>query len=321
MRYEVEPYRTPEGFTDFPFTYVFDATGLTDGININNLSKSMQGDSDFILRHVVGADTVVDTPANGGKIQLYNGSKSKMTQAAIIAPKSFPIVPEKRYRYNEEISFDLVKTLRSFNACGGTPIFTSYIGFRGVKRFAGNPGYRYGATPYAWREVPQVYTIDITVNFARFASGTNVNPPQRFVVPLDNYDFELFQTLVSQPGTLLAGGGTASAVGLTTNDFGITLYDGQGSHGHQLSDLPQPVLWVSGSKPTAATQQRYQAVVPVPPLVYPAAGQIVFDVTSFLCSTSLPQNYNIAFYGVWRVPCATSINTLKNASQITARGY
>jgi hypothetical protein len=159
----------------------------------------------------------------------------------------------------------------------------------------------------------------VAVNFSRFAAGTtNVNPAQRFVVPLDNYDFELFSILISQPGTLLAGGGVASAVGLTTNDFGITLYDAQG---HQLSDLPQPVLWVSGSKPTASTQQKYQAVVPVPPLVYPAAGQIVFDITSFLCSTGIPQSYNIVFNGVWRVPCASDINTLANASQITAGRY
>lgn len=299
MRYEIEPYRTPDGFTDFPFTYVFDATGLTDGININNLSKPMQGDSDFILRDILGIDTVVDTAANGGKIQMYNGSKSKMTSAPIIAPPtSWPIVPEKRYKYNEEISFDLVQTLRAFNACGGTPVFTSFIGFRGVKRFPGNPGYRTGNTPYAWREVPQIYEIDITINFAHFVGvTTSVNPAQRFTVPLDNYDFELFNILVSQPGP-------GSAVGLTTNDFALTLYDAQK---HQLSDLPQPVLMVSNSKPSAARQQKYQSVVPVPPLVYPAAGEIVFDVTSLLCSTSLPQSYNIAFQGVWRVPCVSPI--------------
>lgn len=319
MRYELEPYRTPEGYTDFPFTYVFDATGITDGINISNLSKPMQGDSDFILRQIIGADSCVAAPSAGGKVQFYNGSKSKMTQTQIIAPKNYPLVPEKRYKYNEEISFDLYNTLRAFNVCGGTPIYTSYIGFRGVKRFHGNPGYRSGVTPYAWREVPQVYVTDITVNFSRFVAGTtNPNPPSRFVVPLDNYDFELFQINISQPGALLAGGGNSSAVGLTTNDFGITLYDGQG---HQLSDLPQPALWVSGAKPTAATQQIYQAVVPVPPLVYPAAGQITFDVTSFLCSTSLPQVYDIAFVGVWRVPCTSDINTLGNASQITAGRY
>lgn len=293
--YIVEPYQTPPGCTDFPFTYVFDATGLTDGINIDNLSKPMQGDSDFILRQIVGLDTVVNTPASGGKVQIYNASKSKMTSAAIIAPASMGILPEKLYRYNEEITFDLVNTLRASTACGGTPIFTSYIGFRGVKRFHGNPGYGKGQTPYAWREVPQAYEIDITINFAAYSGGTVRNPPQRFTIGLDNYDFELFRVLVSQPGP-------TSAVGLTTNDFAVTLYDSQM---HELSDLPMPVLMVSASKPTRATQQKYQAVVPVPPLVYPAGGQIVFDVTSLLCSTSLPQSYNIAFQGVWRVPCVT----------------
>lgn len=309
MNYAVEPYKTPDGYTDLPFTYVFDATGLTDGITQNNLSKPMQGDSDFILRQIIGADTVVATPANGGKIQMYNASKSKMTSAAMIAPASWPILPEKKYKYNEEITFDLINTLRAFNVCGGTPIYTSYLGFRGVKRFKGDPGYSRGLTPYAWREVPQVYAYDFTINFARFASGTNVNPPQRFTIGLDNYDFELFKVLVSQPGP-------TSAVGLTTNDFAVTLYDPQG---HQLSDLPQPVLWLSGAKPTRATQQKYQAVVPVPPLVYPAAGQIVFDVTSFLCSTSLPQSYNISFQGVWRVPCVGDRNqtrTLTGAADL-----
>lgn len=302
MNYTIEPYQTPEGYTDFPFTYVFDATGLTDGVTINNLSKPTQGDSDFILRQILGMDTVVDTAANGGKVQMYNASKSKMTSAPIIAPASWPILPEKRYKYNEEITFDLQKTLRAFNACGGTPIFTSFIGFRGVKRFHGNPGYNVGKTPYAWREVPQVYSYNLTVNFAHYASATNVNPPQRFIVPLDNYDFELFRVLVSQPGP-------TSAVGLTTNDFGVTLYD---ANGHALSDLPVPVLMMSSAKPTSHTRQKYRSVFPVPPLVYPAASQIVFDVTSFLCSTSLPQSYNIAFQGVWRVPCVSDRAMTKN---------
>lgn len=292
-RYAVEPYKTPDGFTDFPFTYVFDGSGLTDGSNVFGLAQPLQGDADFILRQVIGADGLVDTAANGGKIQLYNGSMSQMLQSAIIAPKNYPLVPEKRYKYNEQIRFDLLKVLRANNACGGTPIFTSFLGFRGVKRFPGNPGYPRGVTPYAFREVPQIYSFNFTLNTAAFANGTNPNPAQRFTIGLDNYDFELFRVLVSQPGP-------TSAVGLTTQDFGISLHD---SNRHLLSDKPQPVLWVSSAKPSAAAPTKYQGVVPVPPLVYPAASQIVFDITSYLCSTSLPQSYNIAFQGVWRVPC------------------
>lgn len=295
MRYQVEPYRTPEGYTDFPFTYVFDATGLTDGTTIPNLSKPLQGDSDFVMRHVLGLETVVDTPANGGKVQLYNGSGSQVfgSQAGngIYAPQSVAVVPEKIYHYNEQIKFDLTKILRAANAGA---VLTSYIGFRGVKRFHGNPGYGTGKTPYAWREVPQVYSYSLTVNWDYVAGGN----PHRFTQGLDNYDFELFRVLISN---VTAGAGGGPGAGITTNDFGVTLYDSQG---HQLSDLPLPAMMLSSSKPTPQTQQKYQSVVPVPSLVYPAASQIVFDVTSWLPGAlASPQTYNVAFQGVWRVPC------------------
>jgi hypothetical protein len=42
----------------------------------------------------------------------------------------------------------------------------------------------------------------------------------------------------------------------------------------------------------------------VPSLVYPAGAAITFDITSLLCSASVPQTYNIDFEGIWRLPCS-----------------
>ena len=294
MRLLEQPYITPPGFRDFPFAYVYDATGLTNGTTYQDIQVALQGDSDFILRHIAGVTNCVDTPANGGRWnykghsrQYANGNQS----TGIVPFTNWSVVPEKKFAYNEAIWIDLYDVLKATNACGGTPIPYSYIAFFGVKRFTDTQGYRTQATAYRYREMPQRYEVSLTINQAAFFSGTTPNPPQRFIQQMDNYDFELLRITIGQQGSV----GT-----LTTQDFSLTLYD---PNMHQLSNLPLPQGYFNAGKPTAATQPPYQGCFPVPSIVYPAGSAITFDVTSLLCSTSLPQSYNISFEGIWRLPC------------------
>ncbi len=293
-----QPYITPDGKYDFPFAYVYDATALTDGVSYQDIQIPMQGDSDFILRHIAGVNLCVDTAANGGRFNFKNASRQYAIgnpSTGIVFPKNWPVLPEKLYKFNEAIWIDLYKVLRDVTTCGGTPIPNSFIAFFGVKRFDVGRGYLMGKTPYKYKEMAQRYEYTLTINWNHFATGTTPQQPHRFIQQMDNYDFELLRISVSA---------TAATGTLTTNDFMMTLYD---PHMHQLSNLPLNQGFFNAGKPTPATQPPYQGCFPVPSIVYPAGSAITFDVTSMICSVPVAPapdlTYNISFEGIWRLPC------------------
>lgn len=294
MRLLEQPYITPPGYRDFPFTYVLDATGLTDGNTYQDIQLPTQGDSDFILRHIAGVNNCVDTFANGGRWN-YKGHARQYAIAAtstgIRAINNWPVVPEKLFKYNEAIWIDLYTVLRAVNACGGTPIPYSYIAFFGIKRFADSQPYRSQASTYKYKEKPQRWELSLTISQAAFGTGTTPNPPVRVAQFMDNFDFELLRISIGQQG---------SAGTLQTQDFAITLYD---PSMHALSDKPIPQGYINCGKPTPGTQPPYQGCFPVPSIVYPAGSAITMDVTSLLCGTSVPQTYDVSFEGIWRIPC------------------
>jgi len=292
-----EPYLTPKGKLDIPFAYVFDATKLTDGLTIYNLAKALQGDSDFVLRRIVGVNNCVNTPALGGAFNYKNPSGSYTASPTTIGIRAWPnwvVLPEKVYSYNTQISFDLFNVLRDFNACSGTPIYTSYIAFFGVKRLPVQSGYRSNTTPYRYKEKKYTYSINFTLTQAHLNASGGTNAPIRFSQLIDNYDFELQRISISYANAI---GNTGA---LTSDDFLIQLYD---PNMHQLSDMPLNQSYVNNGKSSQTLFQPYGGIFPVPPLVYPAGAAITFDVTSMLCSTSVPQSYNIIFEGIWRIPC------------------
>ena len=294
MRLLEQPYITPAGYRDSPFAYVYDASGLSDGSTYHDIQLQLQGDSDFILRHIAGVNNCVDAFANGGRWN-YKGKSRQYAigniATGIVASPNWPVVPEKRYGYNEAIWIDLYNVLRAVNVCGGTPIPYSSIAFFGVKRFNATQGYRTQATPYQYRERPQRYEYSLLIDWPHFASGTAANPPHRFIQQMDNYDFELLRISIGQK---------RSAGTLLTQDFALTLSD---PSMHQLSNLPLPQGYFNAGKPTPSTQPPYQGCFPVPSIVYPAGSAITIDVTSLLCGTQIPQTYDVSFEGIWRLPC------------------
>lgn len=289
----VEPYQTPPGKVDFPFAYVLNNSALTNGQTYHDIQKQLQGDSDFILRHIAGVPLCIATSANGGRWNYKNASRTYAIanpSTGIYGVNNWVVVPEKKYPINSSIYVDLYDVLVDVTACGGTPIPNAFIAFFGVKRF--NQGqYAPRVTPYRYKELSQRYEFQLTIDWAHFASGTAVAPPQRKIVQMDNYDFELIRISVGQSGS----DGT-----VVTNDFQMTLYD---PGMHQMSDLPLNQGFFNCGKPTPQTQAPYQGLFPTPSIVYPAGGQITFDVTSMLCGTDLPQTYDISFEGIWRKPC------------------
>jgi len=289
-----EPYLTPDGTLDFPYAYVYDTSAFTDGQNIMSIVQQLQGDSAFILRRIMGVPTVVNTPANGGRFNYRNASGNYANgnlSTGIVVPNTWPVVPEKLYRQNDQISFDLYQTLRAFNACGGTPIYTSQIAFLGVKRFGKGSTYPRQITPYRYREVTYRYAYELTINWSHFDVSGRVQPSQRFIQQMDNFDFELLRIAISK---------ASSTSALTTPDFSIALYD---PNMHQFSSAPMLQGFYNAGRPTPATSSPYQATFPCPSQIYPAGSAITFDITSLLCSTSIPQTYEILFDGIWRYPC------------------
>lgn len=300
---QVEPYFTPQGWQDYPFAYVYDASSLTDGTTYNSIQKALQGNCQFILRHIAGVPLCVDTGANGGRFNFKNASGSYAIAnpgqpagsnlSGLVMPNNWPVVPEKLYPFNASIYFDLIKALRASSACGGVTVYSSYLAFFGVKRFQEGQGYPIRVTPYKYREKRYSYEYSLTINWGHYTNdvATILNQPHRFIIPTDNYDFELFQIGISE---------STGSGGLTRDDFQMMLYD---PDMHQLSDLPLNQSFINAARSSPSAAPPYQGIMPAPSIVYPAGGNIVFDITSLLCNSALPITYNLSFQGVWRIPC------------------
>ena len=138
LRLIEEPYHIPTGKMDFPFCYVFDASILTDGSNAQNLIVQTQGDSDFILRHIAGIPLCIATAASGGRWGYRNASQTYANgnpANGIVAFPNWTVVPEKYYKANEQIAFDLYDVLRASTVATEGAIYKSFNGFFGVKRY------------------------------------------------------------------------------------------------------------------------------------------------------------------------------------------
>jgi len=109
-------YRPPPGFYDLPFTWVFEASGLTDGSNALNQQVYVEGGlGDFWLRRVAGLGSVVAPGA--GKFQIRRASaeflESEPVFASTIGKDDLPVIPEEKYPETSNIRFDLYDVLRN----------------------------------------------------------------------------------------------------------------------------------------------------------------------------------------------------------------
>lgn len=290
-------YYVPEGCIDQAAFLIFDGTNLTDGSNVNNLSVKIDRDYDFVLRAVVGSQNIIN-PATGG-IVLYNYSGSRaFSQAVVPMPNHYAVVPEKIYPRNGAIRFDLQNVLRRNTACA-TTIFYPQLAFLGVKRYRpGDSDYQVGDPqlsppfdPSKFELRPWTYTLRFSLSWSKWiapaASGI-IDIPRRFVIPVQDYDFELH--------FISALNVTTGARFTLPDPFQMTLYD---SSKRALSNLPVNLSYFDYNR-----SEYGNIAFPCPPLVYPVWTQITVDIWSLICNTdpSLPYSIELTFGGVNRIP-------------------
>ncbi len=201
-------YAPPAGYSDFPFTWVFDATSLTPRQSYPNQFVTVQsGYGDFILRRIMGLDTVL--VGGSGQFQIKDtsgryfqslpqnigpnaGSNSLSGSAADIA-----VLPERRYKELSNIGFDL------YDIGSGAANKALQIGFQGVRRIQSSP-----PPEFTYRPKPYSY-----VTYAALLGGSAVSPTltTQAIQPVLNYDFDLMQVyLCFQSLLLFVDNGTAA---------------------------------------------------------------------------------------------------------------
>ena len=184
------PYRPPAGYSDFPFTWVFDATSLTPGQNYPNQFVTVQsGYGDFILRRIMGLDTVL---AHGsGQFQMkdmsgryfqslpQNVGQSAGSNSLVGCAADIAILPERRYKELSNIGFDL------YDIGAGAANKALQIGFQGVRRIQSSP-------PPEFTYRPKTYSY---VTYSALLGGTASSPTltTQVIQPVLNYDFDLMQ--------------------------------------------------------------------------------------------------------------------------------
>jgi hypothetical protein len=171
-------------------------------------------------------------------------------------------------------------------ACGGQPVYTSYIGLQGAVLSDSVP-YK---TPYNYCGFPFSLELNINLNWYRYTSGVGntVDVSHPFYLEILNYDFELQQITVVNTTT-------ASAPFVpTTTDFRVQLFD---TFQNKLFSKAVPLDWVNYLRGSG-----YSSIFPVPTTVYQRNSQLRIDIDSMLCFGAAAQTYQISLKGMRRLP-------------------
>lgn len=270
---------------DRPYIYVFDADALTDGLSYTELRVPLHEDSAFHLRRIAGLPEVAPL----GTIQVRSDNRRQLFSRPARITAEQAVVPELRYAPGSAIGFDLTNVLRANNATPGTAVFFSQLAFQGIRRF---PDVRsLPDTAYRYTDMPFAIVLDMVVNWpGRLLPGQLVmDNGRQFNTQVQDYDFELHYITMTE--ALLGGAGVVQP---SNQSIKLMLYD---VDGNQLMSAPVcDYLLGAGSR-------NYNSLFPIPPLLYPAGGQILFDIHSLLANASLPMALEIAFCGTRRMPC------------------
>jgi len=259
-------YLVPAGMGDQFFQYVFDAVPLTNGTDYSALSLFIDN-FDFICRHWSGWDTVIDPTT--GSIQVYDdihrqwfSLEAKLGSFATGAA----VVPEKRYRVNSSIKFDITDAT-SDNAA-------SQLVFTGVRRI---PGVNSDPAPslYKYKRVSFSYPYTLVVQQTPTAI-------QDIAIPVTDYDFELERVEMTPYAAV--------------SPFSITLFD---SNKIARSNLPVNANRFFHFNPTASNGELN--FWPCPPIMYAVNSSIRFAINSILAIG--PATYQLQFVGNRRIPC------------------
>jgi hypothetical protein len=267
-------YITPAGFGDLHYSYVYNAdSSLTNGNNYSQLEIPVL-DYDFIARLWGGWDTIIDTFANGGLIQAYDGiqrSYSNVPMALAAFKTGQVLLPEKVYRVNSAIRFDLMKVLKAANS----GVLASQLVWNGVRRI---PGSASDPAPSAtdFKRVRQYYPYTLVVQQAPVA-------PALYSIPITDFEFELERielTPYSNP-----------------SKFSITLFDS-----NKIARSNLPVLCNRFFHLDPATSGGELNFQPSPPILYKVNSSINFAINSRIGAGG-PLTFQLNFVGSRRIPC------------------
>lgn len=263
-------YATLPGYGDTFFQYGYNANALTNGqsyqrqfINIANY--------DFICRHWAGWETVIDPTT--GTIQAYddiNRDWAALPMNLGAFTQGQVVLPEKRYRVNSRIQFDLVNVLKA--ATGGNT--ASQLVFTGVRRI---PGISDDPAPsdYTYYRKSFAYPYSLTVQQTPTAD-------QLITIPINDFDFELERVELA-PYTAVS-------------PFSITLFD---TNNFARSNVAINANRFFHFDPALSNGELN--FWPCPPVLYKVNSSLRFNITSLLAAG--PVTYRLLFVGSRRIPC------------------
>ena len=330
-------YQPPVGHVDEFYMFVVDAfqNNYATGKNYINQSVYIPGGYDFVLRRIVGLDSVL-APTTG-KFQFRGPNQENVFSAPIVAASAMRdqlIVPEIFYPQNSQIAFDLYNTQIRFVygqnlvGCGlNTEVQVGQIGFAGVRRRQVGPM----PTPGNFKRIPwqktlvlQTYAQPQLIGLASI--GTLNFGPQNLLktisgyMNIDNYDTEvhMIQCVDINPDDLSPGPGVIPN-GL--NWFAIIPYNAARTAltsayvmSQYISDsipfgAPSVGTVNTVQDPTLASPTLYGMGAVVPPLIYPKDSQFKLDAVSLIGNCESPYDWDIGgnltvvLTGFQRVPC------------------
>lgn len=277
-----------------PYIYAFDGNNLVDGQAYTRLSVNIQNDAPFVMRRMSGFQFL---SATTGRIQVYKQNMDQIFGLPVRAGafRSWPIVPGIVYQPNSYISFDVSQVLRAsspYSEGGSIPNFRAQVAFQGAKQVDYTP-YQ---TPYPYYERPYTYVTDVTITEPGRTPPAliTLSPPRQYSQVLLNEDFELlYVSLFINPADFGTEFEPADI------RFKILLYDSSEFPVSNVPLLSYFINWASRDLPNG---------FPNPTMVWPANGQIKFDLTSLLITQEVPARVRIEWHGVNRVPCLAGQN-------------
>lgn len=286
------PDRRQQGIIEQPFFYIYDATHLTDGVDVTNSSLPLDGTYNFQLRRIVGVPSVcrsfnIRDDVNHQPLCWSPSGRGEMMS------HNYAMAQSWQFKATSFFTFDLFSVDRQVEPCAPQHIYTGFIGFQGAKLV---PQEKVYDSRYNWCPWPYELVFTLNLDWKRYVSNPGpVEIPRAFHIPIVNYDFELQRICVIDITT------PGNPFEVVTSDFQLSLFN---TYGVSLSNLPIPIEYLNSIAPPPflSNFHMFDSVFPVPTIVYQKDSFLRFDVTSLICNADPNHVYQICFKGRQRLP-------------------
>ncbi len=200
-------YQTPDGYGDTFFIYNVNGEDIP---LVNGNSYTLVGipvqDGMFVCRVWSGGILLVD--GTTGTVQMYDGVRAAWFQLPVLQgnfPPSLAVLPEKVYRDNTALRFDLTDVALKVNTNGTASVYADQMAWYGSKRVEGGGSDPLKST-YKYYEKPFAYPVPISLINYGPSDGIG-NPISGLAAPIQyqqlisDYDFELRRISIGQVGS------------------------------------------------------------------------------------------------------------------------